>query len=138
MPLIEMTVEGVGVAPSNETLVLLRDAERNTFLPIWIGSAEAVAIQMGLDSHTPLQPTSHELMAAMFERLGTQLLSVTITYVRDKIYYACLNLQSGELTHEVDARPSDAIALALRTNSPIFVSHDVIEQMGAWDEDSAL
>ncbi|PQV64773.1 hypothetical protein B1R32_10340 [Abditibacterium utsteinense] len=140
MTMIEMTVEGIGIDPSNNPLVLLRDAERKTFVPIWIGAAEAVSIQMELDAKQPQRPMTHDLIANILRDLGATLLKVTVNDFSDSVYYASLHLQvgRGENIHEVDARPSDAIALALRTQAQIWVADDVAQKTGIQVEESQL
>ena len=139
MAMIEMVVEGIGIDPHNQPLVLLRDAERKTFVPIWIGPAEAVSIQMELDNRQSQRPMTHDLIANIFRDLGVQLLKVTVHDCTDKIFYAKLHLQVGggqENVQEVDARPSDAIALALRAPCQILVSEKVAQKTGIQVEEA--
>ncbi len=139
MAMIEMTVEGIGIDPSNNPLVLLRDPERKIFVPIWIGPAEAVSIQMELDAKQPQRPMTHDLMANILRDLGVRLVKVTVNDFADSVYYASLHLQIGrneDNIHEVDARPSDAIALALRTQCSILVSDAVAEKAGIQVEEN--
>jgi bifunctional DNase/RNase len=133
MAMIEMTVEGIGIDPSNNPLVLLRDQERKMFVPIWIGPAEAVSIQMELDSKTPQRPMTHDLITNILQELGAKLIRVTVNDFADSVYYASLHLEMGRGENglqEIDARPSDAIALALRTNAQILVADDVAAKTG--------
>jgi bifunctional DNase/RNase len=143
MAMIEMTVEGIGIDPSNNPLVLLRDQERKMFVPIWIGPAEAVSIQMELDSKTPQRPMTHDLITNILQELGAKLVRVTVNDFADSVYYASLHLEMGRGENnlqEIDARPSDAIALALRTNAQILVADDVAAKTGiaVLEETSAL
>ena len=113
--------------PSNQPIVLLRDNETEKFLPIWIGAVEATAIafaQQGVQSERPL---THDLLRDVIVGLGFTLTKVDITELRDGIFYAELVFDSGVT---VSARPSDAIALALRTSAPIFVAEDVLDEAG--------
>ena len=131
--MIEMTVEGIGIDPSNNPLVLLRDAERTVFVPIWIGPAEAVSIQMELDEKQPQRPMTHDLMTNVLRELGATLVRVTVNDFSDSVYYASLHVQVGRNSdnlQEIDARPSDAIALALRAKAQILVADDVAEKTG--------
>lgn len=139
MALIEMTVEGIGIDPSNNPLVLLRDAERKVFVPIWIGPAEAVSIQMELNSQAPQRPMTHDLMVNLLKQLNAKLVRVTVNDFSESVYYASLHLQSGKsgVTHEIDARPSDAIALALRTQAQILVSDEVAQKAGILVEENS-
>lgn len=133
MAMIEMIVEGIGLDPQNQPLVLLRDEERKTFVPIWIGPAEAMSIQMELDKKPPPRPMTHDLMSNIFQELGIRLVKVTVNDFTDQVYYASLHLQIGNAegaVQEIDARPSDAIALALRAQCQILVNDEVAERAG--------
>jgi hypothetical protein len=138
MAMIEMTVEGIGIDPQNQPLVLLRDEDRKTFVPIWIGPAEAVSIQMELDNRQPQRPMTHDLLANILRELGVRLVKVTVNDFSDSVYYATLHLQIGNSNamQEIDARPSDAIALALRTKCQILVSDSVAEKTGIQVEET--
>ena len=139
MTMIEMIVEGIGIDPQNNPLVLLRDAERKTFVPIWIGPAEAVSIQMELDNRQPQRPMTHDLIANIFREIGVHLVKVTVNDFADSVYYASLHLQVGrneDNVQEVDARPSDAIALALRAQCQILVSDVVAKKAGIQVEEA--
>jgi hypothetical protein len=141
MAMIEMTVEGIGIDPSNNPLVLLRDAERKVFVPIWIGPAEAVSIQMELDAKQPQRPMTHDLITNILRDLNIKLIKVTVNDFSESVYYASLHLQVGrneDNVHEVDARPSDAIALALRTRARILVAEDVAQKTGIQVEENSL
>ena len=86
--MIEMKVEGIGIDPQNNPLILLRDEARSTFIPIWIGLSEAVSIQMELDQRTSQRPMTHDLMAEILREVNVRLLKVTINDYSDWIYYA--------------------------------------------------
>lgn len=126
--MIEMVVEGIAIDQSNKTLVLLRDQERKVYLPIWIGPAEAMSIQMELENKQPPRPMTHDLMSNILKELGVALERVTVNDYRDTVYYATLTLSTKAGLQEVDARPSDAIALALRSKATIFVEERVAEE----------
>lgn len=133
MSMIEMKVEGIGIDPQNNPLVLLRDEERSLFIPIWVGISEAVSIQMQLDDRASQRPMTHDLISHILHELDAQLIKVTLNDFSDSIYYASLHLQIGSDSSEIqqlDARPSDAIALALRAQCGIFVSTEVSEKAG--------
>ena len=139
MTMIEMTVEGIGIDPQNNPLVLLRDSERKTFVPIWIGPAEAISIQWELDHRQPQRPMTHDLMTNIFRELNVRLVRVTVNDFAEQVYYARLHLQIGtneENIQEVDARPSDAIALALRAQCQILVSDEVAQKTGIQVEEN--
>lgn len=136
--MIEMVVEGIGIDPQNNPLVLLRDETRSTFVPIWIGLSEAVSIQTEIDQRTSQRPMTHDLIFNIFQETGVRLLKVTINEFEELIYYASLHLQIGDNAaniQELDARPSDAIALALRAHCGIFVSESVSQKAGIQVED---
>lgn len=136
--MIEMVVEGIGIDPQNNPLVLLRDETRSTFVPIWIGLSEAVSIQTEIDQRTSQRPMTHDLIFNVFQETGVRLLKVTINEFEDLIYYANLHLQIGDNPaniQQLDARPSDAIALALRARCGIFVSESVSQKAGILVED---
>lgn len=135
MIMMKMQVEGIGIDQQNNPLVLLCDEDHKTFVPIWIGPAEAMSIQMELDRREPPRPMTHDLMTNILHEMNVRLLKVTVNDFERQIYYATLHLESKTGVQEVDARPSDAIALALRTHCAIWVSNDVIEKAGIQRED---
>ena len=139
MQMIEMMVEGIGIDPQSQPLVLLRDEERKTFVPIWIGPAEAVSIQYELDKKVPPRPMTHDLLTNILNDLGIRLEKVTVNSFSDQVYYASLHLLMPGATQvqEVDARPSDAIALAIRVGTPIFASEEVLDEAGFEAEEEA-
>lgn len=131
--MIEMQVEGIGIDGHNNPLVLLRDNARTRFIPIWIGAAEAMGIQMGLDGRTPQRPMTPELICNVMSALRMHLVQVTINEYASTVFYARLHLRIGGADspiQELDVRPSDAIALALRANCPILVDETVSEKAG--------
>jgi bifunctional DNase/RNase len=113
--------------PSNQPIVLLREATGDRYLPIWIGAVEATAIAFAQQGVVPPRPLTHDLMKDVLEATGNSLTEVRITDVRDGVFYATLVFGSGV---EVSARPSDSIALALRTGSRIVCAEDVLEEAG--------
>lgn len=123
-----LDVVGVRVEmPSNQPIVLLKEIGGTRYLPIWIGAVEATAIAFAQQGVTPPRPLTHDLMKDLLVALGVGLDSVHLTQVNDGIFYAVMNLQGGV---ELSARPSDAIALALRTGSPILGSEELLESAG--------
>jgi len=127
-------VEVVGVRiemPSNQPIVLLREMEGRTFLPIWVGSVEATAIAFAQQELRPQRPLTHDLIVDLLATTGTALTSVHITDMVDGVFYAEILLKSasGDLP-PLSVRPSDAIAIALRTKSNIFVSQELLERSG--------
>lgn len=125
----EMVIYGVSFdMVGKQPIILLKAVDGNEFLPIWIGHPEAAAILMKLqDAETP-RPMTHDLMAAVFEELGLECTQIAVTELRDNTFYATISLKAGGNELEIDARPSDAIALAVRTRAPIFVADEVIAE----------
>ncbi|HEX5630644.1 MAG TPA: bifunctional nuclease family protein [Acidimicrobiia bacterium] len=133
-------VELVGVRvelPTNTPIVLLREVGGSRHLPIFIGAGEATAIAFALEGVEPQRPMTHDLLKSVVESLGTVVSHVLITALRDGIYYADLVLDRDGAEVRVSARPSDAIALAARTGSPLFVAPAVLDEAGVelQDED---
>ena len=128
--MIEMQVGGLGFDPRNlSPIVLLRDQEELNFLPIWIGVFEAAAIAMELQSIQPPRPMTHDLLKNSIESLGGKITRVIINDVKDGTFYALIDVETKEgKPISLDARPSDAIALAVRGHVPIFVSEVVMMQ----------
>ena len=124
----EVDVIGVRVEmPSNQPIVLLREVGGERFVPIWIGAVEATAIAFAQQGVVPPRPLTHDLMRDVLEAVGSTLDEVQIVDVKDGVFYATLVFGSGA---EVSARPSDSIALALRTGSRILVADSVLEEAG--------
>jgi len=124
----EVEVVGVRVEmPSQQPIILLREASGERYLPIWIGAVEATAIAFAQQGVVPPRPMTHDLLKNVLEATGNTLSEVRITEMRDGIFYATLLL--GE-SIEVSARPSDSIALALRTGSRIVCSEAVLDEAG--------
>ena len=124
----EVDVVGVRVEmPSNQPIVLLREVSGDRYLPIWIGAVEATAIAFAQQGVVPPRPLTHDLMKDLIGATGNELSEVRITEMRDGVFYAVLVLSSGA---EVSARPSDSIALALRTGSKIVCAEDVLDEAG--------
>ena len=124
----ELDVVGVRVEmPSNQPIVLLKEADGERYLPIWIGAVEATAIAFAQQGVVPPRPLTHDLIRDLLKAAGQELAQVRITSLQDGVFYAELVFTSGL---EVSARPSDAIAIALRTGSPIFGAEEVLEEAG--------
>ena len=127
-------VEVVGVRiemPSNQPIVLLKEMEGRTFLPIWVGSVEATAIAFAQQELRPQRPLTHDLIVDLLSTTGATLSAVHITDMVDGVFYAELLIrgEAGDLP-PLSARPSDAIAIALRTKSNIFVSQELLDRSG--------
>ncbi|MBA3619004.1 MAG: bifunctional nuclease family protein [Acidothermales bacterium] len=124
----QLDVVGVRVEmPSNQPIVLLKEVSGDRYLPIWIGAGEATAIAFAQQGVVPTRPLTHDLLRDIVGALGGELRQVRITALRDGIFFAELDFGDGI---EVSARPSDAIALALRTGTPIFGAEDVLDEAG--------
>ena len=116
----EMHIYGVSFdLVGKQPIVLLKTAEGNKFLPIWIGHPEAAAILMKLQSATTPRPMTHDLVTDLLEQLGAQVIRITVTELRENTFYAQITVQLDGSEIEVDSRPSDAIALAIRADAPI-------------------
>jgi bifunctional DNase/RNase len=113
--------------PSNQPIVLLREVSGERYLPIWIGAVEATAIAFAQQGVVPPRPLTHDLMKDLLDSFGQELTEVQITDMKDSVFYATLVFASGV---EVGARPSDSIALALRTGSRIVCSEQVLDEVG--------
>ena len=127
--LVAMSIKGLMLDPvSNSPIVVLRDVEDKFFLPIWVGIFEANAIALRLENVATPRPMTHDLLRDMISQLDARVTRVVINDLRDSTFFAQIRLTTPERTLEVDARPSDAIALALRTEAPIFVAQSVLDQ----------
>ena len=127
--LVEMVVESVRVHMlSSRHVVILKESEHDRYLPIWIGPWEASAIAMKLQGLTADRPLTHDLFASALESLGVRVDRVVISTLAEETYHARLHLERNGDTFEIDSRPSDALALAVRTGGRIFASEAVLEQ----------
>jgi len=128
LDLVPMAVTGLMLDPSsNVPIVILRDLDRTLFLPIWIGVAEAQAIALRMEGVAPPRPLTHDLLLQMCQRLGGSIEKIVISDLREGTFFAEIHL-ALETPKVLDARPSDAIALALRAEAPIFVRRAVLDQ----------
>ncbi len=129
--MVEMTVTELIVdTQTNVPVVVLREKEGDRRLPIWIGIMEATAIAMELEQVRFPRPMTHDLMKNLLEHLEVVVARIEVCDLRENTYYALIHLRNGDRESVVDARPSDAIALALRTGSPIFVADKVLRKSG--------
>ena len=125
---IEMRIGGLTLDPVTKTpIVILKDAENKLNLPIWIGLMEATAMATELEGIKMARPMTHDLVRDLISQLGGEVESIEVTELKDNTYYATICLQVGDKKLAIDSRPSDAISLALRTKSPIFVAKQVLE-----------
>ncbi|MGH3133282.1 MAG: bifunctional nuclease family protein, partial [Gaiellaceae bacterium] len=127
----EMTLYGVSFEPiGKQPIVLLKTADDDKFLPIWIGHPEAAAILMKLQGATPPRPMTHDLLSDVVSELQGEITRVTVTELRENTFYARITIIQNGQEVEIDSRPSDAIALAVRCDAQIFATDDVIEESG--------
>src|SRR5882724_4111671 len=127
----QMNVYGVSFdLVGKQPIVLLKTVEGNRFLPIWIGHSEAAAILMKLQNAATPRPMTHDLVTEILMQLDAQVVRVAVTELRESTFYAQVTIQQDGSEIEVDSRPSDAIALAVRAEAPIFVADEVIEESG--------
>ena len=129
--MIEVAVDSIRVhMPTNQHVVILKEKGADRYLPIWIGPFEANAIALKITGVSPERPITHDLMATTMAELGVGLTQIVVSSLSDEVFYARLHLQLDGREIDVDARPSDAIALAVRLECPIFVSEEVFEKAG--------
>ena len=130
--LIPMEVVGVRVEmPSNQPIVLLKEIDGSRFLPIWVGAVEATAIAFAQQGVEPPRPLTHDLMNNLLDLLDVTVTAVHLTEIKDGIFYATMLLRDssgGQLT--ISARPSDAIALAVRSHSNILATQELLDEIG--------
>ena len=127
--LIPMTIKGLMLDPvSNSPIVVLKDGEDKVFLPIWVGIFEANAIALELESVSTPRPMTHDLIRNMIQQMDAEVTKIVINELRESTFYALIHMRLAERVVTIDARPSDAIALALRTEAPIFVDQSVLDQ----------
>jgi hypothetical protein len=133
--LAEVVVESVRVHMlSSQHVVLLKETERERYLPIWIGPWEANAIATRLQGVTPERPMTHDLFAATLAELGVKLVRIIISSLAEETFHATVELERDGRTFAIDARPSDALALAVRTGVQIFASREVLDRAGVEPE----
>ena len=120
-----------------QPIVLLKTADGNRFLPIWIGHPEAAAILVKLQNAAPARPMTHDLLNDVLGHLDAEVVSIAVTEMRENTYYARITIQQNGSEIEIDSRPSDAIALAVRAGAKIFVADEVIDESGVEFEGDA-
>lgn len=131
---IEMTIKGLMVDPiTNMPIIILRDETGQRVLPIWVGIFEANAIALQIENVATPRPMTHDLLRNVIEDLRGVVQRIVVSDLKDNTFYAHIHIQVGEDLVAVDSRPSDAIALALRTKAPIFVEESVIDNAKAID-----
>ena len=127
--MIELNLVGVRVElPSNQPIVLLKEREGERYLPIWIGAMEATAIAFALQGIQTQRPMTHDLLKNVLEEIQVQVERIVITELREGTFYAVIVMSRNGTKYEVSSRPSDAIALAVRVNVPIFAQEEVLTE----------
>ena len=125
----EMVIYGVSFdLGSKQPIVLLKTADGNRFLPIWIGHPEAAAILMKLQGASTPRPMTHDLLTDMLQQLDAQVVRITVTELKESTFYASITVQQNGSELEIDSRSSDAIAVAIRAHAPIYAADSVIEE----------
>ena len=134
-----MEVIGVRVEmPSNQPIVLLKEIDGSRFLPIWVGAVEATAIAFAQQGVEPPRPLTHDLTQIIIESLDATMLAVHVTHIEEGIFYAAIQMRdSAGTNHSISARPSDAIALALRAQANILASSELLDEVGIQIPDDA-
>jgi bifunctional DNase/RNase len=127
--MIELNLVGVRVElPTNQPIVLLKEREGERYLPIWIGAMEATAIAFALQGIVTQRPMTHDLLKNILEEVGARVDRIVITELKEGTFYAVIHMSVNGSSHEVSSRPSDAIALAVRVNTPIFANEEVLSE----------
>ncbi|MGQ9630854.1 MAG: bifunctional nuclease family protein [bacterium] len=136
--MVEMEVKGIAIdSRTMLPVMVLKDAEEKRILPIWIGGFEAQAIIMQLEGVKPPRPMTHDLLTNILGTIKAKVSKVLVTELRDNTFYAVITLQTETDTYEIDARPSDAVAIALRNDAPIYVAESVIMKATVADQAKA-
>ncbi len=138
--MVRLKIHGVLADPNTDTqIVVLREEDGHEILPIWVGSTEGHAIRLAMEGVVPPRPTSHDLLKGISENLGLVVTQVVVTDISNNTYYASIYVKTNGSDHTIDARPSDAIAFALRVPCPIYATDDVMknrasEKLDEWLE----
>lgn len=134
--MVEVTIDSVRVSLTNQQrIVVLRQTDVERYLPIWIGPYEAEAITIALQDIEVARPQTHDLLKNIINRLGGRLLRVEVSALREDVFYGSLVIEVNEEILEIDSRPSDAFALAVRARVPILVSQDIMKSAGTSPDD---
>ncbi|HCG99882.1 MAG TPA: hypothetical protein DE036_08915 [Actinobacteria bacterium] len=133
--MFEMEVHGVNLdILTNQPVIILRDNSTSRYLPIWIGQFEATAILMEIQGIRPSRPLTHDLLKTIIDKLSAEVESVVISDLKEGTFYAQIHMSTNSSKLQTDARPSDAIALAVRTKVPIFADESVLDQAAILSE----
>jgi bifunctional DNase/RNase len=123
--------------PTNTPILLLREQGGDRYLPIWIGTPEATAIALASEGISTQRPLTHDLAASLIEELGATLTGVYVTELRGGTFFADLRLKIGDDVHTISSRPSDAVAIAVRMEAPLFADRDVLNEAGVEIKDQS-
>ena len=130
----EMRIAGITVDPfTNTPIVILKDMDDNEILPIWIGLLEASSIATAIENIQTPRPMTHDLLKNILDRLGAEIIRIEVNDLKDSTFYALLHIKANNEKFVIDSRPSDAIAIALRTGASIFVEESVIKRAAKVD-----
>jgi len=133
---VPMDLVGIRIElPTNTPILLLRERGGERYLPIWINTPEATAIAMAHDGIRPDRPLTHDLLASLIDELGAKVDEVVVTELRGGTFYADLRLSIGDDIHTISSRPSDAVAIAVRTDAPLFASRELLDEAGVHIQD---
>ncbi|MGH2738878.1 MAG: bifunctional nuclease family protein [Actinomycetota bacterium] len=134
--MIEMSLVGVRVElPANQPIVLLKERSGDRYLPIWVGTAEATAIAFALQGVTPPRPMTHDLFRNVLDEIGISVDQIVITELKEGTFFAVIRMSRNGSSYEVSSRPSDAIALAVRSETPIFANEEVLGEASIFVQD---
>jgi len=129
--MVELSLVGVRVElPSNQPIVLLKETTGERYLPIWIGAVEATAIAFALQGIETPRPMTHDLLRDILTETHVQVERILVSELKDRTFFATIQMHRDGRSSEVSSRPSDAIALAVRINAPIFAAEEVLDQAG--------
>ena len=129
--MLEMTVDSIRVSPMNyQRVVILREKESDRYLPIWIGPAEADAIAVKLQDLSVPRPLTHDLLGTIIECLGGTIKHILVSDLQNDTFFAKITIQANGEAKEIDCRPSDAVALAVRAQVPIYANEEVMDKAG--------
>ncbi len=136
---IKMNIKGLMVDPvTNMPIVILKDEEESRVLPIWVGIFEANAIALKVEDIETPRPMTHDLLQSLLGASGAKVSKIVVSDLRDNTYFAVIHLRVGRKEHTIDARPSDALALALRAGAPIFVEESVLDQAKSIEDEKDI
>jgi bifunctional DNase/RNase len=129
--MLEMTVDSIRVSPQNyQRVVILKEKESDRYLPIWIGPAEADAIAVKLQDLSVPRPLTHDLLGTIIDSLGGTIDHILVSDLQNDTFYAKITIQANGESKEIDCRPSDAVALAVRAKVPIYANEEVMDKAG--------